>query len=78
MTILAVTAVTIAGCGGPPPSVDQHRPGGDGIDRDVRHAGQAVGGGQHEAAPAEQPFGVGGLAAVIKQVLGDVGEDHPA
>jgi len=56
--------------------VNQHRPGSDHIDRCVRHGGQAIGAGQHELAAVELSFGADCCAAVVKQVLGNVGKDH--
>jgi hypothetical protein len=57
--------------------VDKDGPGGDHIDRGVRHPGQRIGRGQQEPGPAKQTLRLRRRAAVIEQVLRDVGEDHP-
>ena len=58
--------------------VDEHGPGGDHIHGGVINPGQGVGGCPAEVAATEQPLGGDRLPAAIEQVLGDVGEDHPA
>jgi hypothetical protein len=56
------------------PSRNRSRIGGHQPRR--RRRGQRIGRGQQEPGPVKQPFRRGRRVAVIKEVLGDVGEDH--